>query len=89
MTPFKLYGGDANPIPTTSAEIRMATEERVYRMHVVTDQGNGGAYCSKCGHNLTSGAQFGADPPIYPCPGCGAEWEDTDISGYGFGGSDF
>lgn len=67
------------------------TKEKVYRRHVVTDQGNGGAYCSKCGHDLTSRSWFGEkeDPPIYPCPGCGAEWEDTDVSGYGFGGSDF
>ena len=64
-------------------------EEKVYRLHVVTDQGNGGAYCSSCGANLSSTGFLGLDSPLYPCPGCGAEWIDTDTVGYSLGGSDF
>ena len=62
---------------------------KVYRLHVVTDQGNGGAYCSKCDADLSPSGPFGIGPAPYPCPGCGAEWIDTEIGGYNFGGSDF
>ena len=59
--------------------------EKVYREHIVTDQGNGGAFCSKCGANLSS--PFG-EPAPYPCPDCGAEWIEGGMYVQG-GGSDF
>lgn len=59
--------------------------EKVYREHIVCDQGNGGAYCSKCGANLSSGF---LKPAPYPCPGCGAEWVEGGMY-IQSGGSDF
>jgi len=72
--------------------------QKATREHVVTDQGNGGAYCSNCGYDLTSkmNPDFWANNSVYnyflpvpnPCPGCGLEWEEggTYIN---YGGSDF
>jgi uncharacterized paraquat-inducible protein A len=50
------------------------------RMHIVTDQGNGGAYCSQCDTTLKG------DEAI--CPGCKSELEDGDLY-ISQGGSDF
>ncbi|MDI6738486.1 MAG: hypothetical protein QME12_08325 [Nanoarchaeota archaeon] len=45
-------------------------EKRIaYKEHIVTDMGNGGAFCSHCQYDL------GSDPveiyKIHKCPGCG------------------
>lgn len=66
--------------------------EKVYRYHVVTDMGNGGSYCSKCGTSLDpphDNLGISTGPAPYPCPCCGAKWIDTPVTGYAFGGSDF
>lgn len=57
---------------------------KAYREHIVTDQGNGGAYCSECLADLTSDIN-GKAP--YPCPGCGAEYEEGGLY-VNMGGSD-
>jgi hypothetical protein len=62
--------------------------ENVYREHIVTDQGYGDAFCSKCGANLSCTGPLGLDPAPYPCPGCGSEYAEggTYLQS---GGSDF
>ncbi len=62
------------------------TTRVAYREHVVCDQGNGGAYCSVCGYDLTS-KDFETPVPN-PCPGCGNIWEEGGMYVQG-GGSDF
>lgn len=53
-----------------------------YREHVVTDQGNGSAYCSECHFNLTG--DF-----VPSCPNCLTPLIDTTLQPYPYGGSDF
>jgi hypothetical protein len=57
-----------------------------YIQHVVTDQGNGGAFCSSCIANLDHyNFKFPDD-----CPKCGAHFVAEYLpSPYSFGGSDF
>lgn len=52
--------------------------------HIVTDQGNGAAFCSNCNENL------GSDPFTQPdvCPKCGATLIEGSIW-ISPGGSDF
>ena len=54
------------------------------REHVVTDQGNGGSYCSHCRYS------FGSDPSkeFDACPNCQYQIVEGDIS-IQQGGSDF
>jgi rubrerythrin len=66
----------------------MAEKEKVYREHIVSDQGNGVAVCSKCGADLSPTGPLGRGPAPYPCPGCGAEYEEGGMWVQG-GGSDF
>lgn len=63
-----------------SLEEKIATRE-----HVVTDQGNGGSYCSHCQYDL------GNDPGIKydKCPGCDYRLIEGTCKPYEFGGSDF
>lgn len=51
-----------------------------FRQHVVTDQGNGGAYCGSCSANL--------DNEYDICPKCKLPLVEGGING-SFGGSDF
>lgn len=53
--------------------------------HIVTDQGNGGAYCSSCEYML------GCEPFALPtdCPRCGAALTDSGDVFIPTGGSDF
>ena len=54
---------------------------------LITDMGNGGAFCGNCSHDLDHG-----DPTVKlpkSCPKCGCEFAGKDISEYDFGGSDF
>ena len=51
-----------------------------YRQHVVTDQGNGGAYCGSCSANL--------DDEYDLCPKCKLPLVEGSL-GYSMGGSDF
>lgn len=53
--------------------------------HVVTDQGNGGAYCGKCGEWLTS------NPFKIPdqCPRCKRKLVNSGSTWINTGGSDF
>jgi hypothetical protein len=62
-------------------------EKRIaYREHIVTDMGNGGAFCSHCQYDL------GSDPfeiiKIKKCPGCGYTLYEGGMYING-GGSDF
>ena len=55
-------------------------KEFAFRQHVVTDQGNGGAYCGSCSANL--------DNEYDICPGCKLPLVEGGING-SMGGSDF
>lgn len=60
-------------------------EERIAtREHSVTDQGNGGSYCSNCYYD------FGSDPSKHyeTCPGCNYKIVEGGIY-INRGGSDF
>lgn len=92
--PWYLSQAKAAEVCALDIELREleTTTKKATREHCVTDQGNGGAYCSNCGHSLDAphnglGMDIGSAPN--PCPGCGLEWEEGSISGYSFGGSDF
>ncbi|MBU2576356.1 MAG: hypothetical protein KKF50_01405 [Nanoarchaeota archaeon] len=62
-----------------SLEKKVATRE-----HIVTDQGNGGSFCSHCNYNL------GSDPSRHyrKCPGCDYRLIEGGVY-IGQGGSDF
>jgi hypothetical protein len=63
-------------------------EEKIARReHNVTDQGNGGAYCSECHHDLTQYYPC-TNPTPNPCPGCGLRWVEGGLH-INYGGSDF
>ena len=54
--------------------------------HLVTDMGNGAAFCSACGHKLSE------DPlATLPerCPKCSAEFTGENMFPYNYGVSDF
>jgi predicted Zn-ribbon and HTH transcriptional regulator len=53
---------------------------------IVTDMGNGGAYCSNCGCDLDGGNPLVEIPPV--CPQCKEEFTDRDMF-VSPGGSDF
>lgn len=64
--------------------MRLAPETaKVY--HIVTDQGNGGAYCSACS------ADLGNDPGKIPddCPRCKSHFIGDEDPWFSIGGSDF
>ena len=60
-------------------------EKIAFREHLITDQGNGGSYCTNCKCDL------GSDPckNYDTCPGCGYKLVNGEIHPYSFGGSDF
>ncbi|MEK6969511.1 MAG: hypothetical protein AABW48_03720 [Nanoarchaeota archaeon] len=67
------------------ADKKNSLEEKVAtREHIVTDQGNGVAYCSNCNYN------FGPDPlkEYKICPGCNYTLTEGKIDILP-GGSDF
>lgn len=53
--------------------------------HIVTDQGNGAAFCGECKKKLTENPCEHFDV----CPHCGAEFVGHFLHSYNFGGSDF
>ena len=75
-----------------------------YISHIVTDQGNGGAFCSNCSQTISEilqekwhqealeavSSQRGIQhfPDHMVCPGCGAHLADGGVS-VQIGGSDF
>jgi hypothetical protein len=54
---------------------------------IVTDQGNGGSFCSDCGHCLDGGCASNDIPKI--CPKCKSIFTETEKPWFSPGGMDF
>lgn len=61
-------------------------EQKTYINIIVTDMGNGGAFCGSCGCDLDHGDPRNTVPPS--CPKCHKVFEGTS-GPINFGGSDF
>lgn len=54
--------------------------------HLITNMGNGAAFCSYCGKKLTENPSAKLPPS---CPFCNEEFNNEHIYEYCYGGSDF